>query len=104
MAKRIDWGKSRADTLRRELIREEAQEAQANSDKWFNFKSKEKNHIKLIEKGICPIGNHKGKQISKLDEKYLIWAGKTLDGLNKHCRYAANTELLRRYHSGEIKL
>ena len=102
MARRLNWTKARADTIKGELISSQVQEANASSDKYFKYKSDVATQHKLLKEGIWPTGKHTGTKISKLSERYLIWAGLNLK--SKHMRYAANNELLRRYHSGEIKL
>lgn len=77
-------------------------QAQQNSEKYYNYKYQVEKQKQLLEKGIWPTGKHQGKKLSELSEKYLVWAGLNLK--SKHMKYAANNELLRRYHSGEIKL
>jgi hypothetical protein len=102
MARRLNWNKARADTLKGELISSQVQEVSANQDTYYNYKSNIHTEKKLIEQGIWPSGKYQGKKISELSEQYLVYAGKNFK--TKHLRYAANNELLRRYHSGEIKL
>jgi len=102
MARKLNWTKARSDTIKSELISSQLHESNANSDKYFKFKANVTTQHKLLEEGIWPTGKHTGTKISKLSEKYLVWAGLNLK--SKHIKYAANKELLRRYHSGEIKL
>ena len=102
MARRLDWTKARADTIKREIISSQAVEVGSKQDKYFKYKSNVTTEKKLLEQNIWPTGKHAGKKLSELSEKYLVWAGLNLK--SKHMKYAANNELLRRYRSGEIKL
>lgn len=77
-------------------------QAQQNSEKYYNYKHQVEKQKKLLEQGIWPTGKHQGKKLSELSESYLVWAGLKLK--SKHMKYAANNELLRRYHAGQIKL
>lgn len=102
MARSIDWTKVRERKLKNEAISAEIQKNQIRQDKYFKYKSNVQHEQQLLEQGIWPTGKHQGKKLSDLKEQYLIWAGLYLK--SKHLRYAANNELIRRYHSGEIKL
>jgi hypothetical protein len=68
------------------------------TDKYFIHKGKQK----TLNSGIWPTGKHSGTPVNKLPEHYLIWAGQYLH--IKHLKHQANKELIRRYHSGEIKI
>jgi len=102
MAKKLDWSKARADKLTGELISSQAQTANANSDKYYKYKSDIEIQTQLLKQGIWPTGKHQGTIIADLPVDYLIWAGQKLK--SKHMKHAANNELLRRYHSGIIKI
>lgn len=102
MARSIDWSKARQKKLKREAVSLDAQERSVRQDKYFKYKSNINNEKKLLAKGTWPTGKHAGKKLSELSERYLVWAGLNLK--SKHMKYAANTELLRRYHTGQIKL
>jgi hypothetical protein len=101
MAK-LNWQKlEKQSKLESEQNHDRAQ-AQQNSEKYYNYKHSVKKQKELLEQGIWPTGRHQGIKLSNLNEKYLIWAGQNLK--SKHMKYAANNELIRRYHAGEIKL
>jgi len=101
MARKLDWTKARADTIKAEIVASQIQEVNSRQDKYYKYKSDVTVQKQLLEKGTWPTGKHKGKKLSELSESYLVWAG--LNHKSKHLKYAANNELLRRYHSGEIK-
>jgi hypothetical protein len=102
MARSLDWNKLRERKLKGEAISADVQERSVRQDKYFKYKSNVNNEKQLLEQGIWPTGKHAGKKLSELSERYLVWAGLNLK--SKHTKYAANKELLRRYHSGEIKI
>ena len=102
MAKRLDWTKARADTIKGERMASQIQEVDSRQDKYYKYKNDVETQKKLLEQGIWPTGKHAGKKLSELSENYLVWAGLKLK--SKHMKYAANNELLRRYNTGQIKL
>ena len=102
MARSLNWQKAKEKTLIGEAVAADKLAASARQDKYFNYKSDIDNQKKLLEQGIWPTGKHKGKKLSNLKESYLVWAG--LNHKSKHLKHAANNELLRRYHAGQIKL
>jgi hypothetical protein len=102
MARSLDWNKARERKLKGEAISADIQDRNARQDKYFKYKANVTYEKQLLEQGIWPTGKYKGKKLSELNENYLVWAGLNLK--SKHTKYAANNELLRRYHSGEIKL
>lgn len=101
MAK-LNWEKLHKQSKLETEQQQDIAQAQQNSEKYYNYKYQVKQQTKLLEQGIWPTGKHAGKKISELSERYLVWAGLNLK--SKHMKYAANNELLRRYHAGQIKL
>lgn len=99
---KIDWEKYRKKIDKRPIIDSKKEK------KVLEVKKSKENILSLLDDGIWPVGKHKGTKIKHLSEKYLIWAGLNLEyknlTLKSALRQAANNELLRRYHSGEIKL
>lgn len=102
MARNTDWQKVQ---IQGKVFKDQAadkQKAQANSDKYYKYKSDVQAQAHLLKQGTWPTGKHAGTIIADLPVDYLIWAGKELK--SKHMKQAANNELLRRYHSGIIKI
>ena len=52
MAKKLDWSKARADKLTSELISSQAQTSNANSDKYYKYKSDIEIKAQLIKQCI----------------------------------------------------
>lgn len=102
MSRSLDWRKERERKLKGEAISAHIQEVQVRQDKYFKYKSNVNYEKQLLEQGIWPTGKYAGKKINELNENYLVWAG--LHFKSKHLKYAANNELIRRYHAGQIKI
>ena len=102
MARNTDWHKVQTQGKVFKDQTADKQKAQANSDKYYKYKSDIQTQIQILQQGTWPTGKHAGTIIADLPVDYLIWAGKELK--SKHMKQAANNELLKRYHSGIIKI
>jgi hypothetical protein len=98
MGSRLNWQKIVNSPTNKQIEQRGVDQVEKAQDCAFLIKKQKQ----LLSKGIWPSGKHSGKHIQALDKKYLIWAGINLK--SRHMKQAANAELIRRYHSGEIKI
>ena len=85
MAKKLDWSKARADKLKSELISSQTQTSNANSDKYYKYKSDIETQIQLLKQGIWPTGKHQGHNRRSTGRLFNLGRSKTKVQTHETC-------------------